>query len=320
MNRLVCAFSRNLRISAPVREYVNSSVLRSSLPGNLQLADPKVLESEPAPIIPPVEYAFPILNVPTSIPVKKFLVPDAPSSELGSTRMERKIFEVAIRRDIVHNVIRYIRHQRRQPKKTKRLNEISGSKKKPRPQKGTGQAQVGNKRNSVWRKGQKAFGPVIRDYSIGMMRKERALGMMISLAAKYREGNLIVVDSLKLPSHKTKTLSDALRGHGLADKSVLLVDLDYGVDRNLILAGNNLPDVTVMQRRFSNVYEIVKKDVLVVSEAAFEDIQQRVMYQYTYSAKRRTMLTQQAILQECADLAELKRIEEGAEQRADSSA
>jgi large subunit ribosomal protein L4 len=68
--------------------------------------------------------------------------------------------------------------------------------KKPRPQKGGGQSQVGHKRNSVWRGGQKAFGPVIRDFSIGLNKKTRALGVMITLAAKLPENNLIIIDQL----------------------------------------------------------------------------------------------------------------------------
>jgi large subunit ribosomal protein L4 len=110
--------------------------------------------------------------------------------------IEDKVFGVAIRKDIVHEVIRYQRHMARQPKKTKRKSEISGSNKKPRPQKGGGVSQAGHKRNSVWRGGQKAHGPVLRDYSIGMNRKVRAMGMMIALAAKLHEGNLIVFDKI----------------------------------------------------------------------------------------------------------------------------
>jgi large subunit ribosomal protein L4 len=302
MNRLLGSFGCRAHLPLYVRSIGNSRPLPVALPPNLQLADEKVLKPERAPVVPPAQYAFPILNVPTSIPVRKFLEPNVLLKDVTRTPLERRIFEVAIRRDIVHNCVRYIRHKRRQPKKTKRVNEISGSKKKPRQQKGGGQSQVGNKRNSAWRGGQKAFGPVLRDYSIGMMRKERALGMMISLAAKFREGNLYVMDSLAISSHRTSDLATILKGHGLAEKTVLIVDMDYKVDRNLALASANIPDVLVLERRRSNVYEIVKKDVLVLSQAVFEDNQKRLIYQYTHNGKRRTRHAQEKILSECVDL------------------
>jgi large subunit ribosomal protein L4 len=312
MNRLAASFARNVRVSnsfSAVRSYCGTRLLQSTLPSNLQLADASILEAEPEIDFPVLNYSFATLDVPADIIVKKFLQPDAKPTELTAAPLERKIFEVAIRKDIIHNVIRYIRHKKRQPKKLKRLNEISGSKKKPRPQKGTGQSQVGNKRNSVWRGGQKAFGPVLRDYSIELNRKVRALGMMMTLAAKFREGNLLIFDSLTVPTSRTKDLSALLAQHGLAESSLMIVELDYALDANFELASRNLRDVDVRERRHCNVYEILKKDKLVLSQRVFEDIQQRLLYQYTYSPKRRTMQQQQMLLEECAELVELRNLE-----------
>lgn len=165
------------------------------IPPNLKLADEAVLKEPPKPIVPEIQYNYPVLEVPETIPVA---ILNEPGKFLESpAKLERKIFEVALRKDIVHNCVRHTRHARRQPHKTKRIFEISGSNKKPRPQKGTGVSQVGNKRNSAWRGGQKAHGPVLRDYSISINRKTRALGMMISLTARLREGNLIIFDQLE---------------------------------------------------------------------------------------------------------------------------
>ena len=273
----------------------------AQLPSNLQLADASVIKALPESNFPVLNYSFAALNVPTSIEVKKFLVPGEHSASLP---LERRIFEVAIRRDIVHNVIRYIRHKKRQPKKTKRVNEISGSKKKPRPQKGTGQSQVGNKRNSVWRGGQKAFGPVLRDYSIQLNRKVRALGMMMTLAAKFREGNLIVFDSFTPASPRTKDLHALLEAHGIKECSALFVERDDCMDEQFVLASRNLKYAAVKERRQSSVYEILKKDKLVFSSAAFMDVQQRLMNQYLYSGKRKTMMESLQILAEAKTLTE----------------
>ena len=174
----------------------NIPALVPVIPSNLYLDDLKIFDPPVEPKIAPIEYFFPILNCPETIPVLLFHKPGEVSDTPAPLNTD--IFSVAIRKDIILECIRYQRHKQRQPKKTKRMSEIAGSNKKPRPQKGTGSAQVGHKRNSVWRGGQKAFGPVIRDYSIGMNKKQRALGMMIALAAKFREGNLLVVDNLIL--------------------------------------------------------------------------------------------------------------------------
>jgi hypothetical protein len=176
----------------------SSSTLRAStfaLPSNLKLADPVVIQPIIKPKVVVEDYAFPVLDVPSTIAAKSFLHPGV-LAECEPVALERRIFEVAIRKDIILTAIRYTRNARRQPKKTKRMSEIRGSNKKPRPQKGTGQSQVGHRRNSAWRGGQKAHGPVIRDYSINMNKKARALALMMALAAKFREGNLFVFDSL----------------------------------------------------------------------------------------------------------------------------
>ena len=166
------------------------------IPSNLHLAKPDVIYDKPKvkTMFSPETYFFPPLSVPKSIEVSSFSSPKEPLEQ--KVDIDSRIFGVAIRKDIVHEVVRYQRHKLRQPKKTKRMSEISGSNKKPRPQKGGGQSQAGHKRNSVWRGGQKAHGPVLRDYSISLNRKYRAMGIMIVLAAKLQEGNLIIFDEI----------------------------------------------------------------------------------------------------------------------------
>ena len=169
-----------------------SSSLVPAFPSNLWLTDSSVLTPEKPAIIKPEEYNFPIFNLPTATPVKIF---NKPGQFAENIDINPRVFGVAIRKDIVHDVIRYHRAKLRQPRKTKRKSEIRGSNKKPHPQKGSGRAQAGHRRNSIWRGGQKAHGPVLeRDFSFSLNRKVRALGMMIALAAKHREGNLIVFD------------------------------------------------------------------------------------------------------------------------------
>lgn len=179
--------------------YYNSTVfsLMSSIPSNLHLANPDSILPEVKKIKMPSEhFFFPPLEMVRSVPIMHFKIPGS-FAEIPADADDR-IFGVAIRKDIVHEVVRYLRAQKRVPHNTKTMANISGSNAKPRPQKGTGQSQVGHKRNSAWRGGQKAHGPVQRSFEFSLNRKFRALGMFIVLAAKLREGNLTVFDSLSL--------------------------------------------------------------------------------------------------------------------------
>lgn len=177
-----------------MKSFSSNANVVANIPSNLHLSNSNVLDDEEEKIFfSPEMFMFPPLHIPKSTTVAIFSNPGQNAAETAP--LVKMVFGVAIRKDIVHEVIRYQRRKIRQPKKTKRMSEIRGSNKKPRPQKGTGSAQVGHKRNSVWRGGQKAHGPVIRDYSISLNRKFRAMGLMIALTAKFREGNMIVFDN-----------------------------------------------------------------------------------------------------------------------------
>jgi 50S ribosomal protein L4 len=208
----------------------------SSLPSNLIMSDEIVVAppvtnsvSEPpssssqraAAMHPKLEgidatFTFPLApgEEPTSVPIFDF---NSPGKVVAEAPLESTIFRAPLRKDVVLQCIVYERHKRRQPKKTKRSNEIRGSTRKPRPQKGGGKSQVGNRRNAAWRGGMKAHGPVLRDYSIKLPRKFRALGFMIALAAKQREGNLVAFDAFRADSPRTKLMVELLREHRLLD-------------------------------------------------------------------------------------------------------
>ena len=301
LSRVTCSLRRRLLST-------NSSV---TVPTNLSLADPSALLAPPSSSRPSLgrkvvvagsshsmEHLFPPLNVPETLRVRVFEKPGAFVAESEFVAVNRLVLGAAIRRDIVHEVIRYQRHKLRQPKKTKRIGEIAGSTKKPRPQKGTGAAQVGNRRNSVWRGGQKAHGPVIRDYSISMNRKMRAMGMMIALSAKFREGNLLVFDSLTCPTGKTKDLVSLMEQHGVADSASsnsLIVDLEF--QESFALACRNIAHATLLPQTKANVLDIVKRQKLVLSADAFVALQQRILDQYNYQGRRKHLFVQSTLLQ-----------------------
>ena len=256
------------------------------IPSNLILAQPEVLNKPVKKNIIQQEYFFPLLNPPETMVVHSFQNPGKLSDSVA--KLSKIIFGVAIRKDIVLEVIRYQRNKKRQPQKTKGISDISGSNKKPHPQKGQGRAQVGNKRNSIWRGGQKVHGrKVEQNYKIELNRKFRAKGMMIAIAAKFREGNLHVFDNFECMTHRTNDLQKLLTAHGLAENHILMVDDE--IDPKFERASKNLPKATAVAHTGANVYDIVKREKLVLTMTALESLQNRLIEQYNHCGKRKAI-------------------------------
>ena len=166
------------------------------IPSNLSLPDLTILNPPKESILKKYEDLFPPNPIDITLPIINFLNPEEKS--IKNINLNLKVFNVAIRQDIIHSIIRYHHAKDRQPYCTKRISDIRGSTRKLYQQKGTGHARAGQSRAAHRRGGMKSHGPVLRDFSIDINRKIRALGMMVALAAKLKEGNLIIVDKLEL--------------------------------------------------------------------------------------------------------------------------
>lgn len=156
--------------------------------------------------------------------------------------------------------------------KVKTRAEVSGGGRKPWRQKGTGRARQGSIRAPQWTGGGVALGPVPRDYSIKMNRKERRLALKSALSYKVREENLIVVDNVEVASNKTKDMIKVLEELNVADKKVLIV-MDE-LTENVILASRNLANVLLMEPVELNVLDIVNADVLLLNKQALNEIEE----------------------------------------------
>ena len=167
----------------------------ANLPPNLELPDMSILEPPKPSPVNPLNFLFPEKMENVKISVKNFTNPDSDTGEQFS--LDPRVFGVAIRQDIIHQIVRYQRAAKRQPQCSKRIGDIRGSTRKLYQQKGTGRHRVGQARVPGRKGGAKAHGPVLRDFSFSLNRKMRAMGMMIAIAAKYREGNLVVYDSIR---------------------------------------------------------------------------------------------------------------------------
>ena len=184
------------------------------------------------------------------------------------------IFGVEPRRDILTRMVNWQLAKRRAgTHASKGISQISGTTKKPWAQKGTGRARQGSLRSPQFRKGAVIFGPVVRDHAHDMPKKVRALALRMALSSKQAEGKLIILDDVKMSDHKTKALAAKLEKMGLGN--VLIID-GANLDENFARAARNIPCVDVLPEQGANVYDILRREVLVLTKNAVEQLQERL--------------------------------------------
>ncbi|KAH9317950.1 hypothetical protein KI387_019719, partial [Taxus chinensis] len=167
------------------------------------------------------------------------------NEDKGMVMLAGDVFDVPIRKDIVHRVVRWQLAKRQQgTHSTKTISEVSGTGKKPWQQKGTGRARHGTLRGPQFRHGATMHGPKPRSHAIKLQKKVRRLGLKIALSARAAEGKLIIFDNLELPSHKTKEVVKYVSELDNC-KKVLLVD-GGPINQNLHRATQNLHYVNVL--------------------------------------------------------------------------
>ena len=204
----------------------------------------------------------------------KAKVKNLDNKEVGTFDLSDAIFGIEARRDILTRMVNWQLAKRRAgTHATKGIGDISGTTKKPWAQKGTGRARQGSLRSPQFRKGAVIFGPVVRDHTHDMPKKVRKLALCMALSAKAKDGKLIVLDSAKMDDHKTKVLAAKLDKMGLT--SVLFID-GANLDVNFAKAARNIPNVDVLPEMGANVYDILRRDVLVLTTNAVEQLQERL--------------------------------------------
>ena len=155
---------------------------------------------------------------------------------------------------------------------TKTRAEVSGGGRKPWRQKGTGNARQGSIRAVQWRKGGIAFGPKPRDYSKKQNRKERRLALKSALTYKVKDNEVIVLESIKFETNKTKEMVNLLNKLDLAYEKVLLVVEE--LDDNICLSSRNLGNVKVVLPEEVNTYDVVNSDKMVITESALNKLEE----------------------------------------------
>ena len=174
----------------------------------------------------------------------------------------------------VHDtVVAYMAAQRHGTAKTKDRGEVSGTGKKPWRQKGTGRARTGSRRTNIFTGGGVTHGPRPRDYTKKVNSKTRQLALRKALSERIKDGEVVVVDNLKLESHKTRDLHAQIEA--LAPKGTVLL-VTGEADRNLSLAYRNIPLVELVEADCLNAHEVLKPDVIIISKDGLEKVAARL--------------------------------------------
>ncbi len=193
----------------------------------------------------------------------------------GSVDLDEAIFGITeIRADILQRAVKW-QLSRRQAgtHKTKERSEIKRTKKKAYRQKGTGGARHGARSAPIFVGGGVAHGPRVRSHATELPKKVRALALKHALSSKVGEQRLIVLDEARLDAPKTKDLVAALDQHGLSN--ALFIDGET-LDENFARAARNIPLIDILPAQGLNVYDVLRRDTLVLTKAAVEKINERL--------------------------------------------
>jgi len=196
------------------------------------------------------------------------------NKNVGTIELNDAIYGLEVRSDILQRVVTWqLARLQSGNHQTKGRSDVALTPSKPFKQKGSGNARQGSRKGAQFRKGGVVFGPIVRDHSFDLTKKFRKLGLKTALSAKAKEGNLIVIDEAKLSAPKTKELQSKLAACGWTN--CLIID-GKEVDINFALASRNIEGVDILPTIGANVYDILKKDKLVLTKDAVSCLEERL--------------------------------------------
>ena len=196
-------------------------------------------------------------------------------AQVGTIELSDSIFAVPVNEHLVHQaVVAQLANKRQGTQKAKTRGEVRGGGRKPWRQKGTGHARQGSIRAPQWTGGGVVFAPTPRDYSVKMNKKEKLAALKSALTSRVQDSKFIVVDKIELDQIKTKTIVkmlDALK----VGKALIVTEESSAADLNKVkLSAANIQDVKTAETNTINVYDILKYDTVVITEAAVKKLEE----------------------------------------------
>ncbi len=187
-------------------------------------------------------------------------------------KLDKSVFGVEPNDHAIYlDVKQYMANQRQGTHKAKERNEITGSTRKIKRQKGTGTARFGDIKNPLFKGGGRVFGPKPRDYHFKLNKKLKRLARVSALSYKAQEKGIIVLEDFTFESPKTKEFVAMLNNFELGDKKVLVVLKN--TDRNVFLSSRNLQKAKIVSASAINTYDILNANSLLIAESSIEEIQ-----------------------------------------------
>lgn len=195
-------------------------------------------------------------------------------TKAGDIELDDNIFKAPIRTDIMHRMVNYQLAKRQAgTHHTKTRAEVSGTGKKPWSQKGTGRARAGDLKRPQDRQGGVAFGPRTRSHAFDLPKKIKQAALKSALSSKASEKKLIILDSATAKDHKTKSMAEALKKMEI--ESALIIS-GAEIDANFARATSNIPKIDVLPTQGLNVYDILRRETLIMTKEAVEAITARL--------------------------------------------
>ena len=193
--------------------------------------------------------------------------------DAGSVTLNKEIFGLEPRNDLIQRcVVWQLAKRRAGTHAVKNRADIARTGKKIHAQKGTGGARHGSARANLFRGGGRSFGPVVRSHAIDLPKKVRALALRHALSAKAKDGGIVVIEKAEIKDGKTKTLAERFEKLELA--SALIID-GAEVEANFGRAARNIPNIDVLPVQGINVYDIMRRNKLVLTKAALDALEAR---------------------------------------------
>ena len=191
---------------------------------------------------------------------------------VGEIELSEAVFGVTPNESVVHDVVKnHLASLRQGTQSALTRAEVSGGGRKPWKQKGTGRARQGSTRAPQWTHGGIAFAPKPRDYGYTLNKKSRRLALKSVLSAKAAEESIIVIDSIKMETPKTKDFAKFLAAVGAEDKALVVT---AAADENVVKSGRNIPGCEITFANLINVYDVLNAKKLVVDQAALRKIEE----------------------------------------------
>tara|TARA_B100000579_G_C22820350_1_gene850258 strand:- start:667 stop:1290 length:624 start_codon:yes stop_codon:yes gene_type:complete len=198
------------------------------------------------------------------------------NKKIKDININDNVFCIKTYPDLIHQYIRFQNAKARQGShKTKSRSEITGRAKKPFSQKGTGNARQGSSKPPHFRGGATSMGPVNRDHSFSLNKKEKKLALKSALSSKLSENNIIFIDNFDIDTHKTKNLNIKLSKFNF--KSALFVHSENNINENFKKASSNLPRVSTLSHKGINVKDLILYEKIFIEEKSLDKISERLL-------------------------------------------